>query len=99
MIDFDSINRAAVPMLPALCQRWLPGGKFIGREYVVRNPRRNDQQPGSFSVNVRTGRWADFASGEKGGDPVSLAAFIFNLRQDEAARRLAKMLNIPAAVR
>jgi hypothetical protein len=99
MIDFDCISRTAMPMLPALCQRWLPGGKFIGREYVVRNPRRNDQRPGSFSVNVRTGRWADFASGEKGGDPVSLAAFIFNLKQDEAARRLAKMLNIPEAVR
>jgi hypothetical protein len=99
MIDFDSINRAAVPMLPALCQRWLPSGKFTGREYVVRNPRRNDQRPGSFSVNVRTGRWADFASGERGGDPVSLAAFIFNLEQGEAARRLAKMLNIPEAVR
>jgi hypothetical protein len=99
MIDFDSINRAAVPVLPALCQRWLPSGKFIGREYVVRNPRRNDQRPGSFSVNVRTGRWADFASGEKGGDPVSLAAFIFNLEQGEAARRLAKMLNMQEAVR
>jgi hypothetical protein len=47
-IDYDSINRAAAPVLPALCQRWLPGGKFIGREYVVRNPRRNDRRPGSF---------------------------------------------------
>jgi hypothetical protein len=99
MIDFGSINRAAVPMLPALCQRWLPGGKFIGREYVVRNPRRNDRRPGSFSVNVRTGRWADFASADKGGDVVSLAAFIFNLEQSEAARRLAKMLNMPETVR
>jgi hypothetical protein len=98
MIDFGSINRAAEPMLPALCQRWLPGGKFIGREYVVRNPRRNDRRPGSFSVNVRTGRWADFASGDKGGDVVSLAAFIFNLEQGDAARRLAKMLNMPETV-
>jgi hypothetical protein len=98
-IDFGSINRVAVPMLPTLCQRWLPGGKFIGREYVVRNPRRNDRRPGSFSVNVRTGRWADFAAGDKGGDVVSLAAFTFNLEQSEAARRLAKMLNIPETVR
>jgi hypothetical protein len=65
----------------------------------VRNPRRNDRRPGSFSVNVRTGRWADFASGDKGGDVVSLAAFIFNLEQGEAARRLAKMLNMREAVR
>jgi hypothetical protein len=99
MIDFDAISRATLPMLPALCQRWLPGGKFVGREYVVQNPRRNDRRPGSFSVNVRTGRWADFASGDKGGDVVSLAAFIFNLEQGEAARRLAKMLNMREAVR
>jgi hypothetical protein len=99
MIDFVGINLAAVPMLSALCQRWLPGGKFIGREYVVRNPRRNDRRPGSFSINIRTGRWADFASGNKGGDVVSLAAFIFNLEQSEAARRLAKMLNMPEAMR
>jgi hypothetical protein len=73
MIDFGSINRRAVPMLSALCQRWLPGGKFVGREYVVRNPRRNDRRPGSFSVNVRTGRWGDFATGDKGGDAISLS--------------------------
>jgi hypothetical protein len=97
-INFDAINRTAVPMLPALCRRWLPGGKFIGPEYVVRNPRRNDRRPGSFSVNVRTGRWADFASGDKGGDVVSLAAFIFDLKQGKAARWLAKMLNMPEAV-
>ena len=94
MIDFDAINHTALTILPALCQRWLPGGKFVGCEYVSRNPRRNDRRPGSFSVNIKTGRWADFSSGEKGGDPVSLAAFVFALEQGEAARRLSEMLNI-----
>jgi hypothetical protein len=36
-----------------------------------------DQNPGSFSINVRTGRWADFATGDKGGDVISLAAYLF----------------------
>jgi hypothetical protein len=82
-------------MLAALCQRWLPGGKLVGREFVARNPRRNDRRPGNFSVNVRTGRWADFASGDKGGDTVSLAGYLFGLRQSEAApQRLADALGI-----
>jgi len=60
---------------------------------VALNPRRHDRSPGSFKVNLRTGRWADFATGDKGGDPVSLAAYLFNLSQADAARRLAAMLN------
>ena len=40
-------------------------------------------------LNTKTGRWADFATGERGGDVVSLAAFIFGTSQTEAARTLA----------
>jgi hypothetical protein len=66
----------------------------LGREHVARNPKRHDRQPGSFKVNVVTGRWADFATGDCGGDPVSLAAYLFGLTQAEAARRLAEMLGM-----
>ena len=48
----------------------------------------------SFSVNMRTGRWADFATGDRGGDVVSLAAYLHGLRQGEAARKLADMLGL-----
>lgn len=30
-LDFSKINAAALPALPALCARWMPGGKRIGR--------------------------------------------------------------------
>ena len=43
------------------------------------NPTRADRRPGSFSVNTRTGRWADFATGDRGGDVVSLAAYLHGL--------------------
>jgi hypothetical protein len=36
----------------------------------------------------------DFATGEKGGDPVSLAAAVGRISQGEAAERLAKMLGL-----
>jgi hypothetical protein len=95
-VDFAAVNRAALGRLPDILARWLPGGRMEGREYVVRNPKRHDRRPGSFKINLDTGRWADFATGDKGGDPISLAAYLAGCRQVEAARRLAAMLGIAA---
>ncbi|MBN9241913.1 MAG: hypothetical protein J0I98_03885 [Mesorhizobium sp.] len=94
MIDFDRINRDALAVLPSLLSRWLPDGRRIGHEWVCRNPRRADRKPGSFRVNMNTGRWADFATDDKGGDPVSLAAYLAGIGQADAARNLADMLGI-----
>ena len=94
-IDFAAINAAALAVLPGLLDRWLPDGRVeAGREYVARNPRRDDRRLGSFKINLHTGRWADFATGDKGGDVISLAAYLADIRQIEAARELAAMLGI-----
>jgi hypothetical protein len=96
-IDFEKVNRAALAVLPSLIIRWLPDGQRKGAEYVARNPRRADCQPGSFSINVCTGRWADFAVPDaRGRDPVSLAAYLGGIGRAEAAERLATMLGIEA---
>ena len=97
-IDFFGINRAALANAEVFLPRWLPDGQTRGREYVVRNPKRPDRRPGSFSINLDSGKWADFATGDKGGDLVSLAAWLFDLNQAEAALRLAKMLGVNAYV-
>lgn len=94
MIDFARINSATLPMLPAMLARWLPGGRREGCEYIARNPMRADRRPGSFSVNMRTGKWADFATGDRGGDVISLAAYLSGKSQAEAARALADMLGM-----
>src|ERR1700730_13356771 len=94
IIDFRSINQAAVPALPAILARLLPGGKIGGGEDGVRNPTRADHRPGSFKINVRTGHWADFATGDRGGDPISLVAYTEGMSQGEAARMLARMLGL-----
>ncbi len=91
-LDFKAINAAALSALPALLGRWLPDGALRGHEYIARNPRRADRQAGSFSINMRTGKWADFASGDSGGDVISLAAYLSGKTQSEAARDLAGML-------
>jgi hypothetical protein len=99
MIDFHRVNRAAVLSLPAIVSRLLPGGKINSREYIVRNPRRFDRHAGSFRINLTTGQWADFATTDRGGDPVSLCAYVEGVSQGEAARLLARMLSIDVDAR
>jgi hypothetical protein len=98
-VDFDGVNRAALSCLPALVRTWLPDGTRRGHEWVARNPRRADRHPGSFLVNLNNGKWADFAVGDKGGDPVSLAAYLFETSQVDAAHTLAWALGVEWRVR
>ena len=93
-IDFAAVNRAVLPYVPLLLKRWLPGGRMEGYEYVVCNPMRSDHRPGSFKINIITGRWADFAVDAKGSDPISLAAYLGGIGQYEAARNLGEMLGV-----
>ena len=91
-LNFKQINRSAMFVLPSLLNRWLPSGKKIGKEWVALNPCRLDRNLGSFRINLRTGQWADFSTGDKGGDVISLAAYLGNLTQYQAAKRLSAML-------
>lgn len=93
-IDFERVNRRALANALAVVRGLLPEGRLEGHEYVARNPLRPDKRLGSFKVNVSTGRWADFATGDGGGDLVSLAAFVSGLPQREAAIRLAESMGV-----
>jgi hypothetical protein len=78
-----------------LLAQWLPDGKRRGHEYLARNPRRADRHLGSFSINLRTGRWCDFATGDRDGDVVSLAAYLAgDISQYDAAAGLADLLRV-----
>lgn len=91
--DFVVINNVALRVLTALAARWLPDGRRQGCEWVAGNPRRVDRHPGSFRVNLRTGRLADFAVEDvSGGYPVSLAAYLFGKTHSASAPPLAEML-------
>jgi hypothetical protein len=98
-IDFDRINAQALISLEAVCRRLLPGGRRDGHEYLALNPRRRDRRLGSFRINLANGRWADFALADKsarGGDPISLVAYVLNISQSEAGRGLMRMLGMEA---
>ena len=66
-IDFDRINQAVLASLKGVVSSWIPGGRFEGDEYVVKNPMRKDDHAGSFKINTSTGNWDDF------GDPSDYA--------------------------
>jgi putative DNA primase/helicase len=95
MIDFKGINKGALHGGRALLQRLIPGGKFQSLEYIVLNPRRNDKTLGSFKINYRSGIWKDFATGDGGGDLISLLAYLRGVDQGTAARELADILGVP----
>ena len=88
-VFFITVNMACMDRLPDLLADWLPDGRLWGQEWVARNPTRADRHAGSFKVNTQTGRWADFATGDAGSDPVSLYAYLEGLKQGEAARALS----------
>jgi hypothetical protein len=93
-IAFKRIADSALLYSDTLVRRWLPDGRREGAEWVALNPTRADGRKGSFKVNMTTGRWSDFAAGAAGGDLVSLAAYLFRLKQGEAAVKVAEMLGV-----
>ncbi len=93
-INFTLINALCLQDAEEIIQRVLPDGRIIGHEYVCLNPRRDDWNAGSFSINIQTGRWADFATEDKGGDLISFVAYVENISQGKAARLLARMVGL-----
>ena len=94
-IDFkllaDQLRGCAGIVVPRL----LPGGKLIGQEWTCGDMSGG---PGkSLRVNIQSGVWMDFASGEKGGDIISLKAAIDKCSMLEAAKSLlGEVSHMPA---
>lgn len=87
-IDFNLLNRRISAYILPLLRQLLPNGALENREYLALNPTRDDRRLGSFRINIVTGKWADFATGDKGGDFISLWAYVKGVSQIEAARIL-----------
>lgn len=87
-VRIEDVAADILPSAEALVPRWLPGGRREGREW--RCGSLNGEAGQSLAVNLDTGRWGDFATGEKGGDLVSLYAAIHDMTQGAAAAALAK---------
>lgn len=85
-IDFAALAARLLSQSRSILPQWFPNGKIQGHEFVLGNL---DGAAGtSLSINLNTGRWSDFASGDKGGDLISLYAAMERITQAEAARKL-----------
>jgi hypothetical protein len=93
--DFKIIAARALDRIEAVCAHWLPAGKKAGPEWEIGD--RHGAAGKSLKVHLtgtKAGQWADFAAGDKGGDLVSLVAYVDGIPQGEAARKLADFLGI-----
>lgn len=93
-VNFNRIASHALANSESIVRQWLPNGCREGAEWTALNPKRADRRRGSFRINLNTGRWGDFAAGASGGDLISLAAYLADITQVDAARRVAAMLGI-----
>ena len=88
--DFQGLAQRLLSDARNYVPSWLPGGRMHGAEYCVGDLHG---KPGdSLRVNLNTGKWADFASNDKGGDLISLYAAIQGVKQIDAAKKLADMI-------
>src|SRR5689334_17037855 len=85
----QAINRQGIS---SFVRNLLPGGKKQGNEWVVKNPTRNDDNAGSFSANLVTGKWGEFSpknNSRQGNDCISLYAYVKGISNLDAACEIA----------
>ena len=87
-INFAALADALLARAPSLVPEWLPGGVVAGHEYKCGSLSGGGGD--SCSVNLTSGKWADFATDERGSDLLSLWGAMHGVRGFEAARSVAK---------
>jgi hypothetical protein len=93
-VDFRRVAAAALANAGRVVPILLPTGRREGSEWVALNPTRKDRRLGSLKVSLLKGAWSDFATGQRGGDLISLAALVTGLSQRDACIRLAESLGV-----
>ena len=91
---FANTREQTQPHISTLVPRILPQGKRVGNEWVALNPTRHDRKVGSFKINLNNGRWSDFATGDSGGDLISLAGYLYCMSPKEAAKYVCSIAGV-----
>ncbi len=93
---FAQVKAAALRNIDRVLTQWLPNGKRVdgGKEYTAPNPTRTDKRAGSLKINLSKGTWADFATGDKGGDLIDLVRYLDGGTDVEACNKLADLLRL-----
>ena len=87
--DFAAVNRAALVILQSLLERWLPGGRTEGASMWRSIPAATTAASVHSKLNMRTGRWADFAISGRARRRRGVACRVFGRhRTDRSSRAL-----------
>ncbi|WP_313458273.1 DUF927 domain-containing protein [Pseudomonas sp.] len=94
--SFSEVKHASLKSINHVLSNWLPGGKRVdgGKEYTAPNPTRNDKHAGSLKISLTKGTWADFATGDKGGDLIDLVRYLESCSDVDACQKLIEFLRI-----
>ncbi|MGP6462398.1 DUF927 domain-containing protein [Pseudomonas parakoreensis] len=94
--SFADVKAASLKDIERVLAHWLPNGKRVdgGKEYTAPNPTRTDKRAGSLKVNLNKGTWADFATGDKGGDLIDLVRYLDGGTDVEACAKLTQLLSV-----
>jgi len=94
--SFADIKAASLKDIERVLAYWLPNGKRVdgGKEYTAPNPTRTDKRAGSLKINLNKGTWADFATGDKGGDLIDLVRYLDGGTDVEACAKLTELLSV-----
>lgn len=85
-LDFDGLASQLLASAETHLASWLPAGRKRGNSWVAGDLSGAAGQ--SLKVNLATGAWSDFATGDHGSDLVSLYAAIYELPMGDAYRHL-----------
>jgi predicted P-loop ATPase len=94
-VDFKKLHQDTLPVLDRLIAIIYPLGKQEGREYKIGSVRGESGR--SLSINLDTGVWSDFATGEAGGDLCTLLAAKLGYAQTDAALVIQTLIEDPTA--
>ena len=86
MIDFEKLKQAILKN-PSIIAKHLPDGKQEGPEYRCANIFGGKGE--SFAINLNTGLWSDFATGESGASLIDLVASQLDIPFRDAAELIA----------
>lgn len=89
MLDFEKLKNA-IKNDSYIVAKYLPSGVKVGPEYRCANIFGGKGE--SFAINLNTGLWSDFATGDSGSSLIDLVARQKDISFKEAAEEIAQQL-------
>lgn len=93
--DMEKINKAALGRLEQFTDHHGLDAQMAGNCLVAYNPKQTKSRGLSLSINPETGAWSDFSVDDKGENLISLAAYLMEISEHDAARYLTDLLSLP----